>query len=183
MSTDELRTVAQIVSCCGLRSGEDVLRTLSQGKQPLEQRIALARAVFDPTALSADQADVPELQRLGRISSTLVRKNERLAEWLFSAMLRELKGGKGGKGGKGDEAQGYRAYRDAAAMVLLGDMVERMCASGPVEVRVVFRGLVTTLVCGALGSGNTDAAYVAAVGRLWTLAVEHTADGQQDALA
>ncbi|KAJ2360675.1 hypothetical protein IW150_007436, partial [Coemansia sp. RSA 2607] len=181
MSTDELRTVAQIVSCCGLCSGEDVLRTLSQGKQPLEHRIALARAVFEPAALSAaDQADIPELQRLGQISSTLVRKNERLAKWLFSAMLRELKGG---KGGKGDEAQGYRAYSDAAAVVLLGDMVERMCALGPVEVRVVFRGLVTTLVGGALGSGNTDAAYVAAVGRLWTLAVEHTADGQQDALA
>ncbi|KAJ2787999.1 hypothetical protein GGI15_000259 [Coemansia interrupta] len=171
MSTAEQQTVAQMVATSGLRTAEDLLRTLSQGKHPLAHLITLARHV-----ISTDTSTHPSLLHLTQISSTLVRKNERLADWLFSAMLRELKESK--------NTEGYRAYRDGRALGLLGDLVEGMCAQGAVEVRTVFRGLAMALFEGALRSGPTqDDGYVEAVGRLWTAVVERTADGVDDARA
>ncbi|KAJ1725500.1 hypothetical protein LPJ53_000315 [Coemansia erecta] len=179
MSTAEQQTVAQLVAASGLRTAEDVLRTLSQGKQPLAHRISLARLVFD-----APPASSPALAQLSQIGATLVRKNERLADWLFGVMLRELKDSKKDAAAAAAAAAEYRAYRDSRALALLGDMLERMCAAGAVEVRVVFRGLAMALFEGALRSGPLrDEGYVAQVGRLWALVVERTADGMEDAVA
>ncbi|KAI7835028.1 hypothetical protein BX661DRAFT_175976 [Kickxella alabastrina] len=148
-------------------STEDLTRALRSTSLGLSQRVSLARAVFD----SSKHSDIGG--KVTRLSNILVRKNELLAEWIFSIMLRELKASKSGK------QESYVLYRDSEGIDFLGRILENIADTGELDVRAVLQGPVMALFTGAFASEFLSAEYAAAVARLWKVVFERAVDGAE----
>ncbi|KAJ2749765.1 hypothetical protein IWQ56_007164, partial [Coemansia nantahalensis] len=106
-----------VLGGAGITTTEGLTRTLRTAALPAEQRLALAWAMFDGSGCSGARGE-----GIRRLSGMLIRKNELLAEWLFSSMLHELKGAQRSKGA---------LHRDPAAISLLVRVLESIKRSLP----------------------------------------------------
>ncbi|KAI8326455.1 hypothetical protein GQ54DRAFT_294718 [Martensiomyces pterosporus] len=166
-----LPSLAAVLSHVEIGSTADLTRALKSNSLTLQQRLALAWAIFD----SSNAGEKGGVVR--RLSAILVRKNELLADWLFSTMVREL------KTAKPDQ---YALHRDIAAIKLLICILEAinsdMSGSGSlVEVRTVFQKPVMPLFMAALERqlASSDTEYIAAMTSLWQFIAQSTSDGAE----
>ncbi|KAI9501841.1 hypothetical protein BX070DRAFT_227420 [Coemansia spiralis] len=151
-----------------IASTEDLTKALRSASLPLQHRLALAWAIFDHGKVG-DESGI-----IKRLSAILVRKEELLAEWLFSTILREL---------KTDNDSQYTLSKDPVAIDLLGCVLERMkgalAPAVPLDIRAILQGPVLPLFIKAFANGdlskNID--YINAVTKVWRLIVESAADG------
>ncbi|KAJ2841296.1 hypothetical protein GGI22_007949, partial [Coemansia erecta] len=117
---------------------------------------------------------------IDKLCGILVRKDDLLAEWLFSTILRELKANK---------ANQYALIRDTRAIKLLGCVLESMKAAqgstAPLDIRTVLQGPVMPFFVNAFaGEASAESAeYVKAVTKVWRFVVESTSDGLEAILA
>ncbi|KAJ2724718.1 hypothetical protein GGI07_001771 [Coemansia sp. Benny D115] len=172
MSAVVQRAAAAIVAENGIKSTEDLTRTLKAPGLALEKKLLLAQGVFDSSS-SNREGSQGTLKRLG---DTLVRKNELLVEWLFSTMLQELKPGKKGKA----KDTTCVLTREADAYDLLARILKDITAgSGKLELRSVLAGPVLSLFLGAFSVEQPSRALVDAVARLWLAVVDERSDGAE----
>ncbi|KAJ2665217.1 hypothetical protein IW148_001689 [Coemansia sp. RSA 1199] len=169
MNDLELANLDTLLENARIASTEDLTRALRSASLPLQQRLALAWALFDGSG--ASDADKISMQRL---SAILVRKEELLSEWLISTMLNELKTTKPEK---------YVLHRDPAAISLFVCVLESISkALSPgtkLDVYTVVQRPLMPLFLEAFAEKPTakDARYVVEVTRLWRFVVESTTDG------
>ncbi|KAJ1962747.1 hypothetical protein GGI12_002460, partial [Dipsacomyces acuminosporus] len=164
-----LPALAGVLEHVEIASTADLTRALRGNSLSLQQRLALAHAVFD----SKGAGDAGSAIR--RLSAILVRKNELLADWLFSTMLRGL------KTTKPDQ---YAMHKDVSAIRLLLGILEAinndMGRSGLlVEVRTVLQRSIMPLFMSALDRqlSSSDVEYIAAITDLWQFVAESSSDG------
>ncbi|KAJ2503925.1 hypothetical protein H4217_009490, partial [Coemansia sp. RSA 1939] len=157
-----------------INSTEDLTKTLRSTALPLEKRLSLAWAIFDVSEVDGASASIKKL------CSMLVRKDDLLAEWLFSTILRELKTKKPNE---------YMLSKDPWAIELLACVLDSMqMARGSnvsLDIRTVFQGPVMPLFVNAFADEALagSAEYVKAIARIWRFVVESTSDGLEVVLA
>ncbi|KAJ1948927.1 hypothetical protein FBU59_001372, partial [Linderina macrospora] len=160
-----LPSIDVVLAQTEIRSTEDLTRALNGTALPLQHRLALAWAIYDGSS-----------KALQRVSSVLVRRNELLARWLFSTMLREL---------KAKNKEQYKLCSDVAAIRLLLGVLERinttLSENMKLETRTVLSGplmpLFTASLAGQLGAEQE--AQIEAVADLWQYIVGSTLDGAE----
>ncbi|KAJ2508788.1 hypothetical protein GGI11_006003, partial [Coemansia sp. RSA 2049] len=157
-----------------MNSTEDLTKTLRSTALPLEKRLSLAWAIFDVSKVDGASASIKKL------CSMLVRKDDLLAEWLFSTILHELKTKKPNE---------YMLSKDPRAIELLACVLDSMhMARGSnvsLDIRTVFQGPVMPLFVNAFADEALagSAEYVKAIARVWRFVVESTSDGLEVVLA
>ncbi|KAJ2084394.1 hypothetical protein H4R24_000024 [Coemansia sp. RSA 988] len=116
MAEQQQRELSTLLDEISIKSTEELTRTLRAASRPAQQRLALAWAILDDNRRGAGKHE----GMLRRLSTALVRREEVLAEWIFSAMLRELKGGSSKGSGS------YQLHRDPDGIQFLSKAVECM---------------------------------------------------------
>ncbi|KAJ2163190.1 hypothetical protein GGF46_000120 [Coemansia sp. RSA 552] len=177
--------LVKLLETVDIGSTEELTRTLRSAAHALPQRLALAWAVF------AGTADHPGIQKLGEV---LVRRDEFLADWLFSTILRELKPAPKGKPGaksnkpsaKNQPATDYVMAQDPLAIRLLRRLLESIKQSYgkglAFDMGIVLPGPPMPLFMTAFTGDTpptTDTEYIAEIAGLWRFIAEETSDGQE----
>ncbi|KAJ1800475.1 hypothetical protein LPJ59_001068, partial [Coemansia sp. RSA 2399] len=170
----QLPSLDSVLSKVEINSTEDLTKALRSTALPLEHRLTLAWAIFDSSRVEGKSTAIDKL------CGILVRKDDLLAEWLFSTILRELKANK---------ANQYALNRDTRAIRLLGCVLESMKAAqgstAPLDIRTVLQGPVMPFFVNAFaGEASAESAeYVKAITKVWRFVVESTSDGLEAILA
>ncbi|KAJ2327471.1 hypothetical protein IWW51_001727 [Coemansia sp. RSA 2702] len=169
MADLELASLDTLLAKSRIASTEDLTRTLRAAAQPLQQRLALAWAVFDGSGIGENSGG-----GIRRLSTILVRKDELLGDWVFSMMHQELKTAKPGK---------YSLYRDPAAISLLVSVLKTIrmgqASDDTLDTHTVLQGRPMPLFVRAFADKleAKDARYVVELTQLWRFVIESTTDG------
>ncbi|KAJ1668416.1 hypothetical protein EV178_000447 [Coemansia sp. RSA 1646] len=170
----QLPSLGTVLSKVEINSTEDLTKALRSTALPLEHRLTLAWTIFDSSKVEGESATIDKL------CAILVRKDDLLAEWLFSTILRELKASK---------ANQYTLSKDPRAIRLLGCVLENMkyaqSSTAPLDIRTVLQGPVMPLFVNAFAgeASAKSAAHVRAITKVWRFVVESTSDGLETILA
>ncbi|KAJ2805980.1 hypothetical protein H4R20_001868, partial [Coemansia guatemalensis] len=179
MAEQQQRELSALLDEISIKATEELTRTLRAASRPAQQRLALAWAILDNSRRAGSKYE----SMLRRLSTALVRGEEVLAEWIFSAMLRELKG----SSNKGSGS--YQLYRDPEAIQLLSKAVECMDREAAktgraVDLHTVLQGPVLAVLGSVFRSDiqTGDAQLVESMAGLWR-ALEATANGREMVVA